>query len=287
MRGVMSLWTRTPMFVPRRGPMLIQTLAANLAVRVFAETEFVTDQRGAEIAALLGWPFGQVTTALEQWPADGLTHIWSLGKLVACALQERPFVQFDGDVLLFKPLPKRLTRHRLIAQSPDFPHYYTSRDMRAAQELAGFAPGGTSYNAGLLGGSDVALVRAYAWAGLDLAQKFRGSALNGTTTSMIVEQYQLGVFSRRVGVDVGTLLPLAPSQKQVGKAGYAHLSGNAKREPAWIERAERRLANDFPEAHARFLKGWTGLKADEERIFLSSLEMAAGYSTSEPIVSGS
>ena len=249
----MSLWTKTPMFVPTRGPMLIQTLAVNLAARAFTETEFVTDKRGAEIAAAFGWPFGHVSTALEDWPADGLRHIWALGKLVACAFQERPFVQFDGDVLLFKPLPKRLTRHRLIAQSPDFPHYYTSREMRAAQDIAGFARGGAAFNAGLLGGNDVALVRAYAWAGLDLAQKFRGCLLNGTTTSMIVEQYQLGVFSRRVGVEVGTLLPLAPTRKQVAKAGYAHLTGAAKREDTWIAKAEARLAADFPDAYARFL----------------------------------
>ena len=56
MRGVMSLWTKTPMFVPTRGPMLIQTLAVNLAARVFAETEFVTDKRGAEINDFLKSP---------------------------------------------------------------------------------------------------------------------------------------------------------------------------------------------------------------------------------------
>lgn len=246
--------------------MLIQTLAVNLAACAFAETQFVTDKRGAEIAALLGWPFAEICTALDDWPADGLTHIWALGKLVACALQDRPFVQFDGDVLLFKPLPKRLTSCRLIAQSPDFPHYYTSREMQAAQALAGFAPGGRAYNAGLLGGSDVALVRAYAWAGLDLAQKFRGCALNGTSTSMIVEQYQLGVFSRRVGVEVGTLLPLAPTRKQVAKAGYAHLTGGAKREDKWIAKAEARLAADFPEAHARFLAAWPRLAGTESRV---------------------
>jgi hypothetical protein len=249
------------MFVVQRGPLLIQTLAANLAARAFVETEFVTDHRGAEIAAILGWPFGQVCTALEDWPAEGLTHIWALGKLVACALQEQPFVQFDGDVLLFKPLPKRLTRHRLIAQSPDFPHYYTSREMQAAQAVAGFAPGSAAYNAGLLGGSDVALVRAYAWAGLDLAQKFRGCPLNGTATSMIVEQYQLGIFSRRVGVEVGTLLPLAPTRKQVTKAGYAHLTGGAKREPAGVAKSEARLAAEFPEAYERFLACWPLLAA--------------------------
>ena len=69
----MSLWTRTPMFVPTRGPMLIQTLAVNLAARVFAETEFVTDQRGAEIAALLGWPFGKVSHAARRL-ACGRAH---------------------------------------------------------------------------------------------------------------------------------------------------------------------------------------------------------------------
>jgi len=250
--------------------MLIQTLAANLAARAFAETEFVTDNLGAEIATRLGWPFGHISTPLEDWPADGLTHIWALGKLVACALQNQPFVQFDGDVLLFKPLPKRLTRHRLIAQSPDFPHYYTSREMQAAQALAGFAPGGAAYNAGLLGGCDVALVRAYAWAGLDLAQKFRSCPLNGTATSMIVEQYQLGVFSRRVGVEVGTLLPLAPTRKQVAKAGYAHLTGGAKREDKWVTKAEARLAADFPQAYERFLAAWPSLARDSVPVDSSS-----------------
>jgi hypothetical protein len=139
MRGVMSLWTKTPMFVPTRGPMLIQTLSANLAARVFTETEFVTDVRGAAIAKLLGWP------------------------------------------------------------------------------------------------------------------------LNGTATSMVVEQYQLGVFARRVGVEVGTLLPLAPSRKQVAKAGYAHLTGGAKREDKWIAKAEAGLAADFPEAYERFSAAWPQL----------------------------
>ena len=250
------------MFRIERGPLLIQTLAICLAAQVFDETEFVTDRGGARLAESLGWKFQRIVTPLDEFAAAGLDHIWALGKLVACSVQAEPFVQFDGDVLLFKPLPKRLTRHRLIAQSPDFPHYYTSREMRTAQDIAGFAPGGGAYNAGLLGGSDVALVRSYAWAALDLAQKFRGCPLNGTTTSMIIEQYQLGVFARRVGVEVGTLLPLAPSRKQVAKAGYAHLTGSAKRNPIYVAKAEARLAADFPEAYERFLAGWSALRCE-------------------------
>ncbi|MEO6753046.1 MAG: hypothetical protein ABIP85_14800 [Chthoniobacteraceae bacterium] len=79
---------------------------------------------------------------------------------------------------------------------------------------------------------------------------------------MIIEQYQLGVFARRVGVEVGILLPLAPTRKQVSKVGYAHLTGGAKREDKWIAKAEARLAADFPEAYERFLAEWPRLVVD-------------------------
>ncbi len=258
-RGVMSLWTRTPMFRVERGPLLIQTLSVCLAARVFAETQFVTDRLGAEIAHRLGWPFAEIVTPLENWPADGLTHIWTLGKLVACAIQDAPFVQFDGDVLLFRRLPERLTRCRLIAQSPDNPHFYTSHDMRVVKAVAGFAEGVTAFNGGLLGGRDVALMRAYAWAGLELAQKFHRCPITGTVISMVIEQYQLGVFSQRVGVEVGTLLPMHPTRPQVARAGYVHLSGNAKRQEKWVARAEQRLAREFPAAYERFNAAWPWL----------------------------
>lgn len=255
-RGVMSLWTQTPQFTIRRGSLLLQTLAANLAANAFAETQFVTDELGAELAAILGWPFGEVSTALETWPADGLQHIWALGKLAACTLQSGQFVQFDGDVLLFKPLPESFTSSRLLAQSEDYPQFYESVNLRTAREVAGLPPGATAFNAGLIGGADASLVRAYAWTGLELAEKFRGSEINGTAVSMMIEQYQLGVFSERVGVPVATLLPLHASKEQIEEAGYSHLWGSSKHSPKWLSRVEARLARDFPEAHARFIEGW-------------------------------
>ncbi len=255
----MSLWTRTPIFRIRRGPLLITTLAAHLAARAFEETHFVTDDLGASIAEALAWPFAKVTRDLQQWPADGLRHVWALGKLVACSVQDRPFVQFDGDVLLFRPLPASLCRARLIAQSPDSQHCYTSPDMRGALAVAGFREGATAYNAGIIGGADLALVRDYAHASLALAEKFRTSALHGTLISMLVEQYHLGVFAARAGVEVGTLLPTMPTKRQMTLAGYAHLTGSAKHSTTWIARAEARLARDFPEAYARFCEAWPHL----------------------------
>ena len=249
------------MFCIERGPLLVQTLAVCLASQAFTETEFVTDRMGAQIAERLGWKFGRVVTVLEDWPNAGLTHIWALGKLVACSIQEDPFVQFDGDVLLFRPLPERLTRSRLIAQSPDFPHYYTSSEMRRTFDLAGLPLGANAYNGGLLGGADVALVRAYAWAGLEAAAKLRDHEISGTVASMAVEQYQLGVFAERTGVPVGTLLPLRPTHNEIADAGYAHLQGGSKRDPHWVARAEVWLAREFPAHYERFLEMWPSLAA--------------------------
>jgi hypothetical protein len=250
------------MFRIERGPLLIQTLAVCLAAQAFAETEFVTDRGGAHIAETLGWRFHRVLTPLDEFPGDGLDHIWALGKLVACSIQDEPFVQFDSDVLLFKPLPQRLCHARLIAQSPDPEQYYTSADMRRALAIAGLPDGHTAFNAGLLGGCDVALVRAFAFAALELALKFRRCDLNGTTTSMMIEQYHLGVFSARTGVPITTLLPALPLRAEVMRAGYAHLTGSAKRSPDYIARAEARLRRDFPGAHKRFAAGWQQLLTD-------------------------
>ena len=108
----------------------------------------------------------------------------------------------------------------------------------------------------------MALVRAFAFAALELARKFAHCDLNGTTTSMMIEQYHLGVFAARTGVPVSTLLPSRPPQSQVTRAGYAHLTGGAKRSPLYVARAEARLQRDFPEAHERFLAGWQQLLTD-------------------------
>lgn len=256
MRGVLSLWTRPPKFHVARGPLLITTLAVCLANRAFAEVEFVTDLRGARLAAALGWQFGSVNLALESFAPAELEHVWALGKLAALREQTVPCVQFDSDVLLFQPLPAALTSAPLLAQSPDWPAYYTGEKMARAMSVCSIAEGGVAYNAGIIGGADVALVRDYACEALAHAEALRGCDLSGTSLSMFVEQYFFGAFARARGVAVGTLLPLAPTREEVTRAGYAHLMGGAKRDPFYLARAEARLARDFPEAHARFVAGW-------------------------------
>lgn len=263
--GLLSLWTRTPVFRLERGPLLVTTLAIALARGAFREVEFVTDERGAQLAAALGWRFTNVNTALERLDLPGCTDIWASGKLEALRILDRPAIQFDGDVLLLhRELPDALHEAPLVAQSPDIPAFYVSRDMESAFAISGLSRGFTPYNAGLIGGADVALVQDYASEALALVRKFAGreAECNGTAASMMCEQYSLGAFAASRGVKVSTLLPMHPTAEELRRTGYAHLAGWHKRNPFYLARVEARLMRDFPEDFARFCDGWQALTTE-------------------------
>lgn len=256
------MWTGTSMFRAERGPLLIQTLAICLANRAFPELHFVADSRGARIRDLLGWEFSKVSTNLGNLYAKGVEHVWALGKLAALRIASadgQPVLHIDGDALLFDPLPPRLLRSPLIAQSPDQAHYYTSADMRRGFSQLSLRDDLQKYNAGILGGADVQLVRRYAARAISLAGNFRDCDINGTTSSMLVEQAFLGVFAHCEGMKVSTLFPLPPGQML--HPHYAHLVGPAKRNPQLVARFGAQLREQFPAAHAKFERGWPHVKA--------------------------
>lgn len=253
--GVMSLWTRTPMFRAVRGPLLFATLAAHFVKRAFGVTRLCTDKRGAEIAAMLGWPFDEIDTGLDEMECGGCEHVWALGKLFAALSQDRPFVQFDWDVLLLKPLPDTITKARMAAQSVDYPEWYRGAEMEAWMERVGYRAGLPAYNAGIFGGSDLGAIHEYAESGIALARRLANGA-EGTKLSMFAEQYHAGAFAERNGIEVATLLPLRPTREEVAAAGYIHMTGGNKRAARWIARAEARMARDFPAAWERFQAGW-------------------------------
>ena len=198
------------MFKPQRGPLLVHTLALHLAREHFSSVELVTDTRGLHLSELLGWTYTSYLNVLDELTAGGVTHVWAAGKLVAIRHQFSPFVQIDTDVLLARPLRRELRHARLFAQSIDYPAYYRGGDMQAALATAGLPPGRCAYNCGVIGGTDLALLHQYAAEGLELAARFHGSTINGTTTSMAVEQYHLADFARRYGVRVGNRPPAPP-----------------------------------------------------------------------------
>lgn len=256
MTGVMSLWTGTPAFRIERGPLLIHTLACAYANQAFPHTEFVTDARGLEIADRLGWRYTNFTLGLDYAIPPGLAHIWALGKLISMERQEDPFLHIDNDFLITKPLSETVRNADLVAQSKDIIGFYRSRDMDRAIFLAGLPTHHVPYNAGVIGGRNVESLHSFSIEALSLANRFAGCDINGTTTSMIVEQYFFGVHARRNRLRVEELIPMNPTDQDCKRAGICHFVGATKRKDKWIALAEKKLASEFPDAHARFKAGY-------------------------------
>lgn len=258
-RCVHSLWTGTPAFRGiERGPLLIATLSVCLARAGFRETVFVTDHRGHAIAQALGWEFGAVDTRLESLPAQGINHIWAIGKIAALLLATddgEPALHTDLDVAWLQPPRPELLAGRLVAQSPEAPYGPEFDPYFAAARLARHAP----FNCGIIGGSDVSLVRDYTAFALSLAWRLRDLPLDGNLASMTIEQAALAAFAAQNAVTVTTLLarPIFPADYY--RSDYCHLAGPTKRDPVYLTRAEARLSRDFPDPYARFQAGFRAL----------------------------
>ena len=78
--------------------------------------------------------------------------------------------------------------------------------------------------------------------------------------------YHLADFARRYGVRVETVLPLHHGPVEQARAGYWHLTGDAKRDPALVARCEARLARDYPADYRAFLAGWKRIEREGGRI---------------------
>jgi hypothetical protein len=258
MNCVHSLWTGTPMFKVRRGPLLVHALSLCLAAEWFPAVELVTDDRGTFLAEALGFRYTSIINALQAPPK--VAHVWARGKFEAILTQSGPFLHIDTDVLLIKPLCPKLLRSRAVAQSLDFPDYYRGNDMVNARQIAGLPPHHPAYNCGVMGGTDLHFWHEYARKSLALVDRFEGCSINGTTTSMVCEQYHLGVFAREAGVRVDTVCEVHPTYEEIERTGYVHLQGPAKTDPGWIVKVEDRMRRDFPEAYIRFCKGWDALE---------------------------
>ncbi len=266
MNALHSLWTGTTRFRPERGPLVVHTLSLALLHEHFAHVELVTDDGGLHLAEALGWRYTAYVNVFDRLTAAGLTHVWALGKLAAALEQGEPYVQVDTDVLLWQPLRRECRQARLVAQSIDYPDYYRGTDMDAARAHAGLPDGRVAYNCGVVGGTDLRLLHAYAAEGLDLARRFRGHPLNGTTTSMAAEQYHLGDFARRHHCRVETVLPLGydAAQRARGRGEYDHLTGDTKRDPARVGECEAVLARRYPAEYRRLLRGLARLGVGDD-----------------------
>jgi hypothetical protein len=95
-------------------------LSVELSSKHYREIELVTDSYGKVLLAdRLKLPFTSINTAMDSTPEHVSPRQWSLSKIVAYSLQNRPFVHVDADVYLWKRLPPRLENAPVFGQNTD------------------------------------------------------------------------------------------------------------------------------------------------------------------------
>lgn len=254
-------------------------LSVQKAAKHYPDTVLVTDTPGKKLLIdELGVPFRHVSTELDR--LRDVDPAWfSLGKLLANVIQDRPFVHIDADVFLWKPLPRQLSDADVIAQCPEFHLHGPGSPLRRIQNVL------QTYNAtvppelkwawsqedpllreencGIVGGSNVAFLRHYAktainvvmdpqnapaWAAVGdkypfnwcIEQLFLAASIDYHSTH--ADSSFRGVGVRYVFDSVNEASDLS----RAARAGFTHLWGGAKSVPAVGKRLEERLRREDP-----------------------------------------
>ena len=282
MRAVWSFWTRP--FDEHYGGiwskplhhLLSWGLSLQTAAQHYSDTVLVTDRRGKELLVdQLGLEFGTVSMELERLK-DADAGLWALGKLVAYALQDRPFLHLDSDVFLWKRLPAWLEEAPVFTQCPEpFSGHYYPQDIEWAFTQAkrplpiewtwarahrGFFPCETC---GIFGGNDIGFIRHYAQTAVSLAlapQNAAAWALLGDKRgyNIVLEQLFLAACaefhmtdpaSLFRGVHIAHLFSSwqdSMDANQAARRGFTHLISHAKSHPAVGRRIEERVRRENP-----------------------------------------
>jgi hypothetical protein len=282
MRAVWSFWSKAytrfaaSIWGSDANHLLAWALSFERARQHYPETMLVTDDAGARVLVDgLGLEFTSVSLALNQLD-DIDPQWWSVGKFVAVLQQERPFVHLDSDVFLWSALPDRVVRAPVFAQNPErfrpgFDWYEPEAFESALDARTGawlppewrWPPGARTPPrgecCGVVGGTDLALIRDWADTGLRiLRHEANRAALAGLADRhrlvITLEQYLLATMVEHRGAPIAYLFKDWTDATTPGRAaalGFTHLISDTKRGFGVRRRLARRLLADHPERYAQ------------------------------------
>ena len=297
MRAVWSFWTkpfnvhRHSVWASARHHMLSWVLSVETARQHYPETCLVTDDAGARLLVdELRLPFTSVSTALNTLTEHD-PGWWSLGKLSAYLLQDKPFIHIDSDAYLWKRLPEELEQARIFSQSPEpispgstlAQVYQAAAFERLLQNPGrGWLPDAWHWYrhsnlpqraecCGLFGGNDIEFIHHYAQTAKKIIEDpSNAEALKQTgdkmTQMVLIEQYLLSAcveYHRQKQdspfkeIRMSYLLDQMEhfgNPVHLAQFGYSHLISDAKRNPILADRLMRRVKRDYPDYYDRCMR---------------------------------
>jgi hypothetical protein len=264
-RAIYSLWTK-PMtqgyigFNSEKALMECFALSLHYSKKWFKEIHFITDIKGKKLIEKYGLKFDYISTEFDDALHDVDEREWSLGKIWACKIQDKPFVHIDNDVILFKPLPKDFLAKEAVFQNSEktytMQHY--NGMMQYDKEHYEDRPKwynvqkSLAYNCGLLGFNRFDFLDEW-WESaikhVDYLKQRNGYPFPGAVSPLIYEQQYVGCLCNEYNYEVGVLtdysdLPNPPEwipADLASKLGYTHLLSQSKRKKETEDKVRKRL----------------------------------------------
>lgn len=137
--------------------------------RFYNDVELYTDKAGKELLIdKLKLPYTKVYVVLDELN-NYSENLWAIGKIFSYSLQKTPFIHVDGDIYIWKPFPKAITKANLVAQHLEDSYPYNVEIIKDTLSKLVYLPNAVlsspnrtkEVNAGILGGHDIAFFQSY------------------------------------------------------------------------------------------------------------------------------
>lgn len=244
--------------------------------KFYDQVELYTNQAGYEILIrAMGLPYDKVHFLPEdlEYPRQ----LWAYPKLYTYSIQDKPFIHVDGDIFFWEKMNDNLLNQPLTAQNVEINAPYFAwiaqhlqhSGIKLPSPIAGqlmTETGLQAYNAGLIGGHDLAFLQNYATQALHFIEENANilAAQGRSEYNMLVEQVLFHALAQECNANVSCYLPdrvtdmTYPGFAEFSGVSYQtkfiHLMGAFKRNPLICEQLAMRLRNDHPVYSEKILK---------------------------------
>jgi hypothetical protein len=207
---------------------------------------------------------------------DHINHyrdsLYALPKIMTYAAQDEPFIHVDGDIFIWDKFSHSLENAGLVAQNFEIGTWFTASIIKGIKDHIVYSPDylqseltkekPSAYNAGIIGGSDLAFLKEYANKALEIVDKNCDSIYKNETPgnfNVIFEQTLFHALSARENKTVSRFYPgtyedhgytigeFCDFTEVPYRLKYLHLIGAHKRNPYVCDLMGRTLFKEYPE----------------------------------------
>ena len=206
-------------------------------------------------------------------------ELWAYPKLLTYSIQDKPFIHVDGDVYLPDRLPSEIESGALIAQNAETGTQYYKRMMDRIMESPISIPNLllkelnkesiSSYNAGVIGGNDLAFIKEYCQTAFAFIADNRltdvDNKLVNVNYNILFEQilFHCLVMEKRKTVSTVINYPVNDNGytyndfcnfHSFNKMNLMHIIGGHKQNEGICKLLDKTLFDKYPEYYERIMK---------------------------------